>query len=42
MNPAQLRMLALLQREISRFMKIKRQTLGGAKLPPVAAEAGEF
>ena len=32
MSPAQVRMLALLQREISRFMKIKRQTIGGPLL----------
>ena len=31
-NASQVRMLALLQREISRFMKIKRQTIGGPLL----------
>jgi ABC-2 type transport system permease protein len=32
MNPAQIRMLSLIKREVNRFMKIKRQTIGGPLL----------
>src|SRR5438132_13114815 len=32
MSPAQIRQLALIRREVNRFMKIKRQTLGAPML----------
>ena len=32
MTPAQIRFLALLRREVNRFLKIKRQTLGAPLL----------